>query len=120
MGDSCLPSATAENGYPRNVAHLSLLAYPFRLASNGRVATVEAGSDEQYAQELAVAVLTRPGERVLVPEFGIADPVFAGFDDDALRLHVDLFGPPVDVARVDIEFRDDHTQDVVVHFTTSE
>lgn len=97
-----------------------LLSYPFRLAAAGSVATVEEGSDLQLAQELAVAVLTRPGERVLVPEFGIADPTFVGFDDDALRLHIDLFGPPVDIDDVEVRYVNDRTQDVVVRFQTSE
>lgn len=99
---------------------VSLLAYPFRLSPSGDVATVEEGSDAQLAQEIAVAVLTRPDERPLVPGFGIADPVFQGFDADALRMHVALFGPDVDVDDVQVRFVDDHTQDVVVHFTTAD
>lgn len=99
---------------------VSLIAYPFRLSPAGSVASVEEGSDAQLAQELAVAVLTRPGERVLAPEFGIDDPAFVGFDDQALRLHVALFGPPVEVDSVEVGFANDHTQDVVVRFTNSE
>lgn len=95
-----------------------LISYPFRLVAGGVVATVEEGRDNQVAEELAVAVLTKRGERVLVPEFGIADPVFAGFEPDALRLHVELFGPPVDVRDVGIQFLDDRTQDVIVYFST--
>lgn len=96
----------------------SLLAYPFRLSSAGTVVTVEEGSDVQLAQELSVAVLTRPGERPLVPTFGTSDPVFAGFDADALRLHVRTFGPPVLINDVEVTFRDATTQDVRVHFDT--
>lgn len=96
----------------------SLIAYPFRLDPSGSVATVLEGSDEQYAQELAVAVLTRPEERVLCPDFGVSDPVFRGFDDDALRLHIDLFGPPVDLDDVSVQFLDDTHEDVVVSFTS--
>lgn len=93
-----------------------LIAYPFRLSPSGSVVTVEEGTDEQYAQELAVAVLTRTGERPLVPDFGIDDPVFVGFDAEALRLHVDLFGPPVDVSGVAIRVVDESTQSVVIEF----
>jgi hypothetical protein len=96
-----------------------LIAYPFRLSPAGNVTTVEEGSDTQLAHELACAVLTRPGERPLVPDFGTADPVFEGFDEDALRLHVDLFGPPVEVERVRMRFLDELTQDVVVQFSAS-
>lgn len=97
-----------------------LIAYPFRLAPTGAVAVVEEGTDEQLAMELAAAVLTRPGERELAPLFGIADPVFAGFEPDALRLHVDLFGPPVSVDEVSLQFRDARTQDVVVYFSAGD
>lgn len=93
-----------------------LIAYPFRLSPSGSVVTVEEGTDEQYAQELAVAVLTRTGERPLVPDFGIDDPVFIGFDAEALRLHIDLFGPPVDVNDVAIRYVDATTQSVVIEF----
>jgi len=93
-----------------------LIAYPFRLSPSGSVVTVEEGTDEQYAHELAVAVLTRTGERPLVPDFGIADPVFVGFDAEALRLHIDLFGPPVEIAGVTVKVADMSTQSVVVEF----
>jgi hypothetical protein len=96
----------------------ALLAYPFRLDAAGSVVTVPEGSDEQLAQELAVAVLTRQGERDLVPSFGIADPAFVGFDGDALRLHVELFGPPVELEDVEVVFLTDTTQDVTVRFST--
>lgn len=97
-----------------------LISYPFRLAPSGAVAVVEQGTDEQLAMELAAAVLTRPGERDLAPLFGIADPVFAGFEPDALRLHVDLFGPPVNIDEVALRFVDDRTQDVVVYFSADD
>lgn len=95
-----------------------LISYPFRVAPDGSVETVDDGSDEHFAQELAVAVLTRPGERPLVPDFGVADPTFAGFDSEALALHVDLFGPPVTIDGVRVRFVNEHTQDVVVEFSS--
>lgn len=95
-----------------------LIAYPFRVTPGGVVATVEQGTDVQLAQELAVAVSTRPGERPLVPDFGVADPVFTGFDYDALQLHVELFGPPVELEGVEVTVLDDRTQDVVVEFSS--
>lgn len=93
-----------------------LIAYPFRLSAAGDVVTVEEGTDEQHAQEIAVGVLTRRGERPLVPDFGIADPVFVGFDEEALLLQIDLFGPPVEVTAVEVTAVNDRTQSVVVEF----
>lgn len=95
-----------------------LLSYPFRLTPGGQVATVDEGSDESNSELLAVVVLTRAGERPLVPAFGIADPVFTGFEADALQLHVELFGPAVQLERVEVEFVSDTAQDVVVHFSS--
>lgn len=95
-----------------------LIAYPFRISPSGSVATADEGTDAQLAQELAVAVLTKTGERVLVPEFGLDDPVFSGFDADALRLHVDLFGPPVRIQDVRTRYVNEATQDVVIEFVS--
>lgn len=97
-----------------------ILAYPFQLTGAGTVATVEEGTDGQLAQELAVAVLTSPDERPLLNDYGIADPAFRGFDTEALRLHVELHGPPVNIEDVAIVYLDDNTQDVVVTFTSSD
>ncbi len=95
-----------------------LISYPFRLSRAGSVVTVPEGSDEQLAEELAVAVLTEQGERELVPTFGIADPAFVGFELDALRLHVELFGPPVDLEDVEVRFLTDTSQDVLINFSS--
>lgn len=95
-----------------------LIAYPFRISPAGTVATVDEGTDEQLAQELAIAVLTRTGERILVPEFGLDDPAFRGFDEDALRLHLDLFGPPVQIEQVRTEYVSSTQQDVVIEFAS--
>lgn len=97
-----------------------LISYPFRLDSSGSVATVEQDSDAQLAQEVAVGILTRPEERPFIPDFGIADPAFVGFDADALRLQVATYGPPIDVAGVEVTIVDDRRQDVVVQFTSTD
>jgi hypothetical protein len=94
-----------------------LITYPFRLSA-GSVVVAEQGTDLQLASEIAAAVVTSPDERVLVPAFGIADPAFVGFDVEALRLHIALFGPPVAVEDVQIKFLDATTQDVVVLFSS--
>lgn len=93
-----------------------LISYPFRLSAAGAVATSEQGTDAQLSEELAVAMLTRTGERELVPDFGLDDPVFAGFDEDALRLHIEMFGPPVQIRSVGVEYLSDTVQDVVIEF----
>lgn len=60
--------------------------------------------------------LTRLGERPLVPAFGMPDPTFAGFESSALAAGVALFGPPVQLERVDVAFVDERTEAVEVKF----
>ena len=71
--------------------------FPFRLGPGGAVAIVEQDSDRDVENLIAVAILTRPGERTLVPTFGVADPAFAGWEGPALSRHLLDFGPRVDV-----------------------
>lgn len=73
---------------------MDLISYPFRLDNKGSVQTTEDGED-YYAEELAMLVKTSPGERSLVPDFGIADPTFNMFDQAELLSQIAIFGPPV-------------------------
>ena len=84
--------------------------------SGGIVATVEQTSDQANAEQLAVLVLTRKGERVLVPDFGITDPAFTGVSLTDISLGVTLFGPPVTLEDIDIRFGGPTTQNVTVTF----
>lgn len=93
-----------------------ILSHPFRLGSDGRVATVEQTSDAGAAEQLAVLCLTRPGERPLVPAFGLSDPTFAGFDASELAAGVAAWGPAVDVTNVTITAAGDAVQAVEVLF----
>ena len=77
--------------------------YPFGLGPGGSVATVEQDSDRDIENLLAVACLTRPGERHQCPTFGIADPAFIGWEQPALERHVLDFGPNVNVSSVVVE-----------------
>lgn len=74
-----------------------VLAFPFRLDPSGVAATVEAGSDADVEQQIAIACLTTPGERIQAPSFGVADPAFVGFELGNLQRHLTDFGPPVTV-----------------------
>lgn len=71
------------------------MSYPFRIGGGGAVATVEQNSDDADAEQLAILILTRTGERGLVPEFGLRDPAFAGIDASELAGAVSRWGPPV-------------------------
>jgi len=74
--------------------------FPFQLGPGGAVATVEQDSDQDIENLIAVACLTRPGERSQAPSFGIADPAFTGWELQALERHCLDFGPAVNVNSV--------------------
>jgi hypothetical protein len=77
-----------------------LISYPFRLTANGSVATIEEGL-EYYGEELAVLIKTIPGERELVPEYGISDPTFQSISEIELIEKLSIFGPPIKITSVD-------------------
>jgi phage baseplate assembly protein W len=93
-----------------------LLAHPFRLAGNGTVATVEQGSDEANAQQIAALLLTETGERPLAPGFGITDPTFRGIDATEVIAAVAEHGPDVTVGDVTVRWESESTQLVDVTF----
>ena len=83
-----------------------LISYPFRVASDGSIATTEDGMD-YYAEELAMLTKTTPGERELVPDYGIEDPTFNDFNRMDLLEKVAIFGPPVQIHSTSSKFTRD-------------
>jgi hypothetical protein len=73
---------------------MRLLSYPFRLTQAGDVATVEDGTEDAAAEELAVLILTRKGERSLVPDYGVTDPTFQALNLAEVAVGVLDYGPP--------------------------
>lgn len=85
--------------------------WPFQLGPGGSVSTVEQDSDRDVDNLIAVACLTRPGERTQAPSFGIADPVFTGWELQALERHCLDFGPRVDLTDVVVSRTSDVNSD---------
>lgn len=94
----------------------AIISHPFRLLPNGNVATIEADSDLGDAEGIAVLVLTRRGERSLVPGFGVTDPAFAGLEPSEVAAGVALYGPPVTITAVRDQWLSDTEQAVAVAF----
>lgn len=57
------------------------LAVPFELDQRGHARTVDQESDEELLQSVRVLIETRPGERLIVPDYGVDDLAFVGPDD---------------------------------------
>lgn len=93
-----------------------IISHPFRLLGNGSVATVEQAGDDANAEQLAVLALTRRGERVLVPGFGVGIDAFAVFDPTDIAAGVALYGPPVTLTDVEVRPRTETVLDVLVRF----
>lgn len=81
---------------------MDLLAHPFRAGPDGSIVTVEQDTDEDLAQELAITLLTRRGERPLVPDFGITDPAYRNLDLAELNVTLADFGPPIKAVLVEV------------------
>lgn len=75
---------------------------------------MEQDSDQYVEEQIALAVLTRPRERIQVPTFGIADPAFGMFQVTALQRHLIDFGPQVQVQAVGVDRTVDGRERVAV------
>lgn len=97
-----------------------LISFPFRLDGNGVIATVEQGSDVEIDEQIAVAMLTRPRERVTVPTFGVNDPTFDGFLASALARQCTDFGPAVTIRTVSVSKVDEGREEVLIEWTRND
>lgn len=93
-----------------------LISFPFAIDATGSIANVEQDSDAEVDQQLAVAMLTHPGERITVPSFGTADPAFTGFQLAALQRHCLDFGPSVVVTATDTQLLDGDRERVTLRW----
>lgn len=91
-----------------------VISFPFRLDGTGAIASVSQDSDLEVEEQLAVAVLTRPGERIVVPTFGVADPTFDHFLVGALQRQCLDFGPDVQINQVTRTMRADNREEVAI------
>jgi len=86
--------------------HGSCLAHPFEVDQRGTLATT-AKREEMIEQSIASIIETRQGERVMVPDYGIPDFVFAVMDAGFaarlayfLELQIRNYEPLVESVRV--------------------
>lgn len=99
---------------------VSVWSFPFRIGGDGSIATVEEGSDPAVEEAIAVAMLTRAGERITVPTFGAVDPAFVGVEAGSLQRHLDDFGPNVVITSVTTRPQQPHSEAVTVEWDRRE
>lgn len=97
-----------------------LISFPFRLDGNGAIAAVDQGSDAEIDEQIAVAMLTRPGERITVPSFGVNDPTFDGFLASALARQCTDFGPSVTIKTVSVDNLTEGREKVAIEWTRND
>lgn len=99
---------------------MELLSHPFRLTANGAVATVTDDTDQAAAEGLAILAMTRKGERVMAPEFGLTDPAFDAVSVAELNVGLNDYGPGgVSVSGIQVTYPTDSTQRVELTFDTT-
>lgn len=94
-----------------------LISFPFRLSGSASVTTRDDADIDYLGEELAQLIQTQPGERELVPTYGVNDPAFATLDSGMLAAQIETFGPPISIEDVSTRFLSDTVQDVVVSFS---
>lgn len=77
-----------------------VFSFPFRLTAAGTVATVEQGSDQANAEQIATLCSTIAGERPLLPGYGLTDPAFRGVRAGELSAQAARWVPQVTVQSV--------------------
>jgi hypothetical protein len=94
----------------------ALLGFPFRLDNNGNAVCHDDGTAECYTEELAAMATTIPGERILVPSFGL-DVVFVELETIVLSNQVSIFGPDVTINSVTTTFINESSSDVTIDYS---
>lgn len=90
------------------------LKWPLELF-RGRLVTLEQDSPEDIEQCVQLIVLTKPNERVALPEFGVADQVGrTAIDSAGIADAVNQWEPRIDITDVDVEW-DGSTAVVTLH-----
>lgn len=95
---------------------VQLLSHPFRINARGSAVTADDTSAEYCAQRLTILLGTQPGERIMVPMFGVNDPAFEGFTTQALNIQVSMFRIPVQIENIKRSYLNDAQENVVIQF----
>ena len=94
-----------------------LLAYPLTVRPDGTMNAIEDLTEPYLAQEIALMILTYPGERPLVPDYGTdleaTDEVLDGL---ILSAKMEDFGVPVSIGDITRTFLSDDRLGIQVDF----
>lgn len=79
---------------------MNLISYPFRLKPNGSVASVDQNTPQADAEQVAMLLLTKKGERQLVPGFGISDVTLGMLDVNEVASAISVYYPGLNITGI--------------------
>lgn len=95
---------------------MDTLVFPLKFV-NGSAQKIVDGTDEYYAQLLAITIQIRPGELPLTPYYGVEDPAFDDETKNVLATSAAFFIPEIDVQDVQITETDSGSSSLKFSFT---
>lgn len=95
---------------------MGLISHPFRLLSNGRIATEEDNTPDYLAERIALLLTIEARERPLCPEFGVGDLTYSGLVQPTLESQAALFEIPVEITNVTENVGQDESIEYLVEF----
>jgi hypothetical protein len=84
------------------------LSHPFRLQASGTIITIKQATPAHALEVVRHVVSCRVGERGMSPDWGLADPLADGVDEEDIRAAVDLCEPEIELTAVSIEPLDEN------------
>lgn len=94
-----------------------VLSYPLTVLPDGSFKKVDDSTEAYAAQEIALMILTEPGERALVPEYGIESIADSNdISEVELNAKLETFLVPAIVTNVEKDYTDYETTRVKVEF----
>ncbi len=93
-----------------------IFAHPFRIGPGGSSVTLDEASDAATQQLIAAVILTRRGERPLLPTFGIDDPRYGRIEPAQVAAVVAAHGPRVKITELSSTFSDSVTQEIFLTY----
>jgi len=81
---------------------MDTIKFPLRFAESGEALRLSDGSDEYYAQMLALAMQIMPGELPLAPDYGTEDPTFSTDSKLTFIATAASYVPEVEISEVEI------------------
>lgn len=92
-----------------------VLSLPLTIAPNGSMATITQDHPAEITQSVALLLDTRPGDRRTLPDYGLPDYLFRGYDPALVDEVIAEWEPRADPEMVDTTSMSGGHQQIAVH-----